>query len=131
MDFHRLSGADLDDLAAARPTPGVAAALRDVQVSQVLLLACHLVEARPELSRAADVLAEAQRVAPEETRTLLAYPWVGAWAVACVRSTDLTGAGYLRNVAAAAAIRAGRPDLARDLLDRSDPDTVLPTLGPV
>jgi HEXXH motif-containing protein len=115
---HRLSASELAALASGRGGACLVHALRRAQLSKRLLLLKFIAQAWPgdrtERDRALEVLAAAQRRAPEAFAEALGYPSVGIWAARiAVRLRDRSGIaldadlGHLGAVAAAAAVRAG------------------------
>ena len=112
---HRLSDAAFTALAAGRPDAATVAELRRSQLSRHLLLLRAIVQAAPTTTRWYEVLAAAERHAPEAVRAVLAYPLVGVWATGCLAALrsgatpHAAGVSHLAVLAAAATRRAGPP----------------------
>lgn len=103
-----LPAALLDDLGAG---PGSAANLRvlagaEAGISRALVAAVH-----EEFGAGAAwaALTGIDARAPETLLTVLAHPYVRQWAVTCLRDGDPAAAGYLANIAVAAALRSRSP----------------------
>ncbi|REE95486.1 HEXXH motif domain-containing protein [Thermomonospora umbrina] len=135
MRRHRLPVAHFDALAAGLGGPATIRLLRGAELSKLLLRLRALLDVTgPPRPDGIELLAEAQRRAPQTVADLLLYPHVAAWVSACLRRLHATeGAtggddlAHLGAVAAAAAIRAG---MSLDVAVRVRGGTVvLPTLG--
>ncbi|HXL89299.1 MAG TPA: HEXXH motif domain-containing protein [Streptosporangiaceae bacterium] len=140
LDFHELPAREFDLLAAGGNGPAAIAALKRAQYSKHMLLLRGVADASGAPSHAAayDLLARAQRQAPEAAASTVAHPSVGAWAHRTMRAlrgepvpADAAQAGPdldgLAAVAGAAAIRAG---LAAQIeVPVRDGRVVLPSLG--
>ena len=128
-DVFRLSESAMATLAAGRSDHRILRLLRSAQLSKHLLLLRCIADAGPSQTDAFEVLASAHRSAPAAVGDLLASPFVGAWAVRCIRSAGLVDLSYVANLAAAAALRAG-VDVALTVTVRDDV-VFLPTVGSV
>jgi HEXXH motif-containing protein len=151
MLTHRLAAADFDALAAGLGSPSLISILRSAQLSRRLIALRAVLDAAERAARqdalaGLDLLSDVQCTDSAAVTSLLCYPFTGAWAAHCLRllgnaddartgdnaadartgdiATDL---GYLSNIAAAAAIRAGGP-FSIDVPVR-DGAVCLPTLG--
>lgn len=129
MQRHILPGHTLDALARGlggeQDIRWLAASQRSLQRALMTTL-----RTREDARAAWDVLVDLEARAPDETRRVLAHPYVRAWAVECVKGTS--PARYLANIAAAAAVRAGAETELR--VQAHDGFVHLPTvatLGPV
>jgi HEXXH motif-containing protein len=135
---HRLSQAELAQLATGTGDPGVIRALRAAQLSKRMLqlrilrdtVRCHRFDDHY------DLLARAGRSAPEVGRRMLALPHTGAWLAATLRRLRGTrpeevpidvDLGYLGALAAVAASSAGL-DFTVDVPPRAG-TLFLPDLG--
>ncbi len=146
MKFHRLTAADLDELAAGRGRADLVHRLRVTQLSKRLLvlraflddsadLAPDAVE-RSGLNASFEVLVAAQRLGADVVDDLLLSPGFGLWAMHCLRrlhgtvpaptplEDELAGLGAF---AVVAALRAGLD--AEVTLPIDGHGLVLPTLG--
>ncbi|MCK9893020.1 HEXXH motif domain-containing protein [Frankia sp. AgB32] len=146
MKFHRLTAADLDELACGRGGAELVHRLRVTQLSRRLLvlraflddsadLAPEAVE-RSGLNASFEVLVAAQRLGADVVDDLLLSPGFGLWAMHCLRrlhgtvtaptplEDELAGLGAF---AVAAALRSGL-DVELTLLI-NEHGLVLPTLG--
>lgn len=143
----RLPAADFAALASGYGGAPVVGLLRAAQVSKHLLLTRCVVRAHRQdvsLARAVEVLAAAQRRAPDVAADVLARAWTGAWAAAArcglsplsgdggpavkeVARAGFGDPGYASAVAAVAALRTGL-DVEVDL-PVAGGRVVLPTLG--
>jgi HEXXH motif-containing protein len=125
---HQFRGAAIDELARGWARPAVIRQLRSAERSRRLLLLRALDEKltkNPGLvgqledpDDAWDLLARAERVAPDAHDLLLSHPYTGSWAgyVTKLIRDDITGVcplwmhvGHLHAIAAAVAIRAKIP----------------------
>ncbi|MBA9004376.1 HEXXH motif domain-containing protein [Thermomonospora cellulosilytica] len=122
---------DFETLAAGRGDAAAVEMLWNAQLGRQTLGLLALVRSEPALTAAFDLLARAQEAAPAEAAAVLTYPHVTAWSAACLRELAGGGrpfaAGHLRNVAVAAALRAGLEFTAEAAVH--DGAVCLPTLG--
>ncbi len=122
---HRLVAASFDAIAAGHADPAGLSVLRDGQLSKHLLMLRMIADevkekpgwqaTRPAgastVAASLELLAEAHRHDRAATTGVLAYPYVGAWLVQCVRELRRPQGrpplAHLAEIAAAAAIRTG------------------------
>lgn len=142
---HRLAAASFDAIAVGHADPAGLSVLRDGQLSKHLLMLRMIADeveekpgrkaARPagasSVTAGLDLLAEAHRHDPTAATEVLAYPYVGAWLVQCVRELRRPQGrpplAHLAEIAAAAAIRTG---LEFDLdVWTADGTVSLPSIG--
>jgi uncharacterized protein len=116
-----LTAAQFTGLAAGYGDPDAVALLRDCQLTKRKLLLGRLL-AGP----AADLLMRAEDAGPAAVADVLWHPHVDVWAMGALKRPD---AGYLGQVAAAAAVRAGLD--FRVEVPVTDGRAYLPTLGAV
>jgi HEXXH motif-containing protein len=120
MEYHRLTADDLATLASGLGAAAVVRELRASQFSRHLLLLKYVSQqwraGRDSLDASIEVLAEAQRAAPQVYAEILSDPLIGAWLLAMTRGLRRSGPDacppsgevlHLGNVAAAAAVRLG------------------------
>src|ERR1044072_85257 len=144
---HQFRGTAIDELARGGARPALIRQLRSAERSRRLLLLRALDEKltkNPGLvgtqledpDEAWDLLARAERIAPNAHELLLSHPYTGSWAgyVTKLIRDDITGVcplwmhvGHLHAIAAAAAIRAEIPfDIHIPVWDGS---AIVPTIG--
>jgi HEXXH motif-containing protein len=123
MLTHQLAGTDFDALAAGLGSPSAITALRSVQLSRRLIALRAILDLAEVIGRkdplpGFDLLSEVQRADTAIVADVLSYPFIGSWLAQCLRllgKADNTGAGlaahlgYLGNIAATTAMRAGLP----------------------
>ncbi|WP_327352590.1 HEXXH motif domain-containing protein [Streptomyces sp. NBC_01304] len=145
---HRLPRVDLDTLAAGRITARTAARIGSVERTRRMLMLREIAAAERAtgpsgpllpIADACDVIARAERLAPEAVGRVLSHPPVGLWAVRVLGRLGQDAAsadgepplwqevGYVHALAAAAALRAGLPVFLRIPTWRGR--AALPTLG--
>ena len=121
MLTHRLTGTDFDALAAGLGSASAIAALRSVQLSRRLIALRTILDMAEMAGHkdplpGFDLLSEVQKADAGVVSDVLGYPFIGSWAARCQRllgGAGIAGAeltahlGYLGNIAAAAAMRAG------------------------
>ena len=132
LDRHRITQAQLDEVASGVCSPTSMRLVRECQLSRQLLLLRHLADAAPS-DEALAVLDAARDRDPAAAAWVLADPMIGAWTAQAVRKVragkpDQADLGQLAAVAAVAAARAGvDADLA--MTHRGDDDVMIPTVG--
>jgi HEXXH motif-containing protein len=113
VERHRLSSAQLTEIAWGRPEPDVVKLLYAADDSRQRLLTAHALRQNGAgtgaVTDALAVLADSQRRDPGTTAEVLRAGWLGAWAAAMLDGpADLPGIGNrLGALAAAAAFRTG------------------------
>ena len=118
---HTLTDTEFDALAAGCGGPAEIERLAEFQLTITRVLVASI----PRTGPAWDVLTEVDQSAPKHLQTVLAHPYVRAWAVACARGE--ADPRHLAAIAAATAVRAG---LDADLeLPVCDGHVHLPTVG--
>ena len=145
LDTHKVSLHSLEALARGNSDPHIVESLRQVNRSKQLVLlravldlagdAATAMGPLPSLDEAWALLADAQRLNGAAADDLVTHPRTALWAVAALRRlrTDEPGPplwaflGYLHQMAAAAAIRAGLGFQVRVPVWRGT--VMLPTLG--
>jgi HEXXH motif-containing protein len=143
---HQFRGAAIDELARGCARPAVIRQLRSAERSRRLLLlraldekltkSPGLVGPLDDPDDAWDLLARAERVAPDALDLLLSHPYTGSWAgyVTKLIRDDITGVcplwmhvGHLHAIAAAVAIRAEIPFVIRVPVWHGS--AIVPTVG--
>ncbi|MGY0234296.1 HEXXH motif domain-containing protein [Longispora urticae] len=136
---HRISPQAFAALPSGGNDTHVVEALRDVALSENLLLLRFLALSNPGVSPAAvEVLTEAQRTAPAVVAHLFARPWTGAWLARCSRrlrgTVRMSGPVHadLAHLGALAAVAAFRSRFDTDVESSVRGGlVVLPDLGAV
>lgn len=126
---HMLTSADLAAMASGGDDGTVLNVLAAAQLTKRMVELLAAARTSVMAASAVDLLAAAQRAAPESVRPVLTHPFLDVWAVRQLTrpASEPPDAGYLAALAAAAAIRAG---LAFDIACPVRAGRlVLPTLG--
>lgn len=119
-----LTAAQFDSLASGYGSPDAIRILRDGQLAKRKILLSALMH-RLDGSPALELLLRAEKASPESTTEVLRHPHLDAWAMSELRTPGQLG--YLSQVAAAAATRAG---LAFEIeVPVTNGEVYLPTLG--
>ncbi|MDQ4033515.1 MAG: HEXXH motif domain-containing protein [Actinomycetota bacterium] len=142
---HRLVAASFDAIAAGHSDPAGLSVLRDSQLSKHLLMLRMIVDEVEEkpgrqaartvgtstVAAGLELLTEAHRHDPAVATGVLAYPYVGAWLVQCLRELrQPQGRPPLTHLAEIAAAAAIRPSLEFDLdVWPADGTVSLPSIG--
>ncbi|WP_228636961.1 FxsB family cyclophane-forming radical SAM/SPASM peptide maturase [Microtetraspora sp. AC03309] len=125
MPTHALPYSTIDALAAGYGGEADVTRLAESQRSVRRALLAAVNAAGRSVPEAWDVLVGLDNDHPEAVEAVLAHPYVRVWAAECLR--DGGDAEYLRNIAAAAAVRAG-VDVSLDIAI-TDRSAYLPSLG--
>jgi HEXXH motif-containing protein len=131
LDRHRVTQAQLDEVASGVCSPTSMRVLRECQLSRQLLLLRHLADAAPD-DDALAVLDAARERDPAAAAWVLADPMVGAWTAYAVRKLhdDRPDQADLGQLAAVAAVAAARAGVDADLPMTHRPgDVTIPTVG--